>query len=299
MGGLSVSFLAFGDRNLASSRFRAWDVADAWGVPCTVWDETDNAITDVVVLQKVYPRRKSHYAAHLKEWLVNQNRNGRRIVWDLCDPVWWWMHEAQFRDLLNLMALVTVSSRGLQEDLQQEYGHEAILIRDRLPYQDGMRKHTSVEVPTLIWFGYARNRMPCLAAASLTLERLLRNNFPFELCIVDEAPDYHLITDDLAEHTSYVRWQRDSFWDVLTSADIALLPEYPGLWGKMKSENKIITAWWAGLPVSDATDYRRLVSLMTDWQLREAIGRENRERAEKDYPIQTSVEEWQALVSRL
>mgnify|MGYP001559472937 CR=1 FL=1 len=300
---LSVCFVAFGPRHLGSSRLRAWNVAEAWGVPCIVWDDEDLPsllIADVFIVQKVYPQPHRNFATKLHQWVRQARALGKQVIWDLCDPIWYWMPDEEFRDLAALMSAVVVSSGGLQVFLEEDHGIKATVIEDRLPYQNVFKRHESQAVPTLVWFGYSSNRMPCFSAAALPLQRLLSNGIPFKLKIIDNAPEQQLAANSaLASVTSHVRWSEDTFIPELLTSDIALLPPYPGNWGEMKSGNKMMTAAWSGLPVSDGISYTYLRDLVTNPPYRQTEGEWMRQWAETHYDVRQSVTEWMALCTHL
>jgi hypothetical protein len=70
----------------------------------------------------------------------------------------------------------------------------------------------------------------------------------------------------------------------------------------MKSDNKEMTAWWAGLPVVRLQDYIDLeytLGLLDDVDQRAAVGEQNREYAEIHGDVRQSVDEWEQLLVRL
>lgn len=281
---MKILFLAYSNRDWPSSRIRAWDIADNWiEADCYLWSDykhLDLNIYDYIVLQKlplphILPLAKEH-----------------KVFLDLNDPEWW-LRETKtlITEYLPHLQGVIVSSEGLKKDFEETFDHPAIWIDDRQPFAQGFRTHEPVEQPTLVWFGSTGNRAPCLNPIGETFHRLLAEDINFKLLIIDGEPNTQYINEPWCFHMPWTRGIHS--W--LCNADIALLPDYPGPWGPMKSMNKQYTAHWAGLPVSKGIDYFRLKKLILDYQYRVKIGRENRRTAELFHEVETSVAAWQEL----
>jgi hypothetical protein len=75
------------------------------------------------------------------------------------------------------------------------------------------------------------------------------------------------------------------------------LPPYPGAWGRVKSNNKALTAWACGLPVSDAQDYKALFALATIAANRERAADLGYKLLCKDYLVEQSAREWMELLN--
>lgn len=71
--------------------------------------------------------------------------------------------------------------------------------------------------------------------------------------------------------------------EILASHDIAILPKYPGPWGKCKSNNKDLSAFAAGLPVLRGDDYLGLLRFIDDPVARQVAGDGNRQLVEGMY----------------
>lgn len=303
---LKVCFLAQGPIQMASSRLRAWLLAEAFDDPDVVclqhspdvWGKLKDF--DVVVLNKLYPRPGGS-CMDLYDRVSDLKRDGKTVVWDLCDPVWYWMADRDFIGLAQSMDAIVVSSHGLRADLVCGYPKmRAEVIEDRLPFMPLAKTHEETNEPVLVWFGYFENRVPSFMSCALSLERLVQNDVSFKLLIIDDRPGIKLpVNSALGKRMLYKKWDLDTFWGDLMSADVALLPNYPGLWGKLKSRNKHMTAMWAGLPISDGENYRDLLELMTDARLRETQALGCRYMAEDIYNIKESVSEWENLMERI
>lgn len=302
---MRVQVVACGPPQLASARFRAWSLVDAWNDPrvtChayhpAIWPQLD---AEVVVIQKLYPRHDTGRFLELADQVDLLRVRGTHVVWDLCDPVWYWMNDAEFQDLAAGFSAIVVSSGGLQWNLEEAHGIKPVVIEDRMPSQERQKQHAPCEAPTLVWFGYYENRAPSFSTCALTLERLLANRIPFRVKIIDNAPEVRLSAKSaLSERTRHTDWQLETFQQELLEADIALLPSYPGLWGELKSANKHLTAAWAGLPVSDGQDYADLKKLILNVNYRKQEGQVLRQWAETYGHISQSVNEWKLLLERI
>lgn len=296
-----VLFLAISSRQDASSRLRAWNVCDHWPeADCVRWDGQVPALDGygAVVIQKLYPRPKDPAQYDFPAILRQIKAAGVRLIWDICDPIWWWIPDAKIQGMLGPLDAVVTSSPGLRDSLREDYGIEAVVIPDRLPSHDSVKMHWDSPMPGLVWFGYGHNRRPMLDAGRIALNRLNIDNVPMRLILIDGDGGESGQADD---HTYIQRVEWSQAWaDIdLLDGDVAFLPKYPGIAGRMKSTNKEMTAAWAGLPISNGEDYRYLKRCMTDWQFRADEGRKARAWAEAEYEIGQSVEQWKQLLSSL
>lgn len=290
---MRVHFLTTAGRHVASARFRAWWIAEAWGSPevtCGPADHPAMATADIVVISSLIGHTPPTF------------QTAAPVIWDLTDPIWCYMGDTAFLALARRMAHLTVSSDGLRDVLRTEFGLKATVIPDRLPYQATRCGYPEPEAPTLIWFGYGFNRWPAFVGASPLLARLLRNGVRFRLQIVDDQPQLPLYERDrygLAAITEHLLWSEETMHARLCAADVAFLPPFPGWVGRMKSHNRRLTAAWAGLPNVSGDQYDMLAGYLTNPAVRRADGLRNRAWAEMDGDIQTSVTDWQALLARV
>lgn len=218
-----------------------------------------------------------------------------RHWWDICDPVWWFSPKEVAR-LLPYLAGIAFSSKGLRLDFAKNYQLDIPqhTIHDRLDLDHFplKRNHEYTPVIRFIWYGISINRI-ALHGALTNLARLAANGYQIELTIMDDRPDQHLGKFDFPIY--YTRWDLDKENAVLASHDIALLPPYPGPWGKVKSDNKKHTALACGLPVTDGHGYSELVTLVTDSDMRQ--------RQAEAYPLELfdvrkSAQVWEAILCR-
>lgn len=254
---MKVCFLTAGPLTWASSRMRAyWPAAymDAVVLPLVDVDSGREPLpqADVYVFQKLYSQR-----------VRDAIPAGALVVWDVCDPLWWFDPEGS-EDALRNVDAVTVSTLGLASDFadwQQQTGYGRAVpvyyVHDciepsHFPIQ---AVHTDHEPIRFIWFGIYVNRV-ALHAAQANLERLVANGYKIQLTIMDERPDIpHVFSTRVSFPVYFVEWSLEIENEVIAAHDIALLPPYPGPWGSVKSKNKNVTAWACNVPTAAGLDY--------------------------------------------
>lgn len=291
-------FVAAGGIEWGSSRMRAYWVAeemdDAVAMTLKEADERRPAAEIVVFQKTVRPALLQYYA-----------EKGSRIFWDLCDPSWWFEPQVA-RETISLMDGVVCSSAGLASDLvswtRDIDGRPPIsVIEDRLSFRhfdsriDPVPANFNRRAKRMIWYGMSQNRIS-LAHSWALLDRLKANGVDFELTIFDNSPQSRL---DWGQKftTAHIKWDLDSEVQVLTGHDVALLPPYPGAWGKVKSDNKKRTAKAVGLPVFDGMDFDELRTLLTDEEYWMRASSAAYRDARDNYDVRQSARDWETLVS--
>lgn len=288
-------FVAQGPIEWSSSRYRAWWLAKyADWANCKLLSEiakSDFENYEVVVWPKP--------CAHDQRMAVAKFKHaGARVIWDICDPMWW-LAPTDTSAMLALVDDVVVSSDGLARDLDAALGVEAHVINDRMcaDFHPAPKEYKDAIAPVLIWYGWGWNRVASLSAAALGLQSLVARGVRFNLRVLDDGPPGGVGFDGI--DTQYHKWRIGTFHEELISADVALCPGYAGPWGRMKSNNKEVSAWWAGLPVArldTINDVECAVRLLTDVGERAQEGAANRAVAEREYDVQTSVYEWEQII---
>lgn len=290
---MNICFVTAGPIEWASSRMRAFWVAEALrerGHEVEVI-EFGKATLNGLGVRDAYVWQKTVNVEHIKYL-------GGRHYWDVCDPSWWWQPN-ECREIARHMTGVVCSSKALEEDfIEWARQHETrdrrrvhtIPDRLKLSHFHTQRQHSDVSPVRLIWFGVAANRV-ALWGARANLERLVANGYKIELTIFDDRPDVRFNFSD-AFPIYHVLWSLEKEVEVLAAHDVALLPPYPGPWGGVKSNNKMLTAWACGLPVSFG-EYSILAYLMESSQRREGA---KPLRAVREHNVAQSAIEWEALL---
>lgn len=287
-------FIPAGRIHWASSRFRAWwpaeHLPEATVIP---FDEaTGNPPEwadpyDVIILQK------HGLAEHQQVW----REQGKRVIWDACDPMWWFSPDG-VRRILEHVDLVTVSTPALAADFRSWYGRRlpVAVIPDRLKLEHYplQRLHRDATPIRLIWFGMGINRY-ALAGAWANLCRLAANGFPVELTIFDDAHKQPMpgFGPELPVYT--IEWRLETENMIIAAHDIALLPPYPGPWGPLKSNNKQLTATACGLPVTTGHEYAELLRLVRSQEAREREVEAGLPKLTERYDVRQTAQEWRAL----
>lgn len=293
---MKVLFLAFMGRKLASARIRAWNMADAWDeAECSNLVHRDLAYYDFFVFQKT---SISHDTIELAKAI---KLAGKHIIWDICDPIWWWYPASDFLALAKYCSAFVVISKGLQEDLKRDMGIDSVVIPDRLPFRDGWKVHKPVEEPVMGWCGHSSNRIPVMYGMGIVWNRLAIDEVKCKVRLIDENPHAGQIkaTPNYEHMMEYEEFNWETEHEQMMRCDVALVPPYPLPWGRMKGEIKSTVASWAGLPVTDGNNYPALKKLLKDWTVRQYFGQANRAEAEDLYEIHKSVDQYKELLESI
>jgi hypothetical protein len=283
-----ICFIAAGDETWASSRMRAYWPARALGGEVTTWKEVHATQTvpeaDAYVFHNIA-------VPELVDLLLEQ---GKQVWWDVCDPSWW-TQPAASKVIADMVTGIVASSHELANDCTEWSGRKVHTIPDCLipEHFPLMREHSDVSPVRLIWFGISPNRI-ALHAAAMNLMRLKANGYDIELTIFDNQPDLPMAALEGVYPITYLRWALEDENAVLASHDIALLPPYPGPWGKVKSNNKKLTAAMCGLPTSPGECYRGLAGLVASYETRRDVAAIDRREA-MSFTIDRAAREWQKL----
>lgn len=292
---MKTLFIASGPLSWASSRFRIWWPAEHMpdADVTTMDDVRTRGVSDVsgyetIVIQK-------HGMVDLqREW----RRQGKTVIWDACDPMWWFSPDA-VRAIVAEVDAVTVSTPGLVDDFQSwnGYGPRAYLLPDRLnlDHYEYQRAHQAVSPVRFIWYGVSVNRVS-LAGAWANLSRLAANGVPIELTLFDNGGSSLSFGNELPVY--WQEWSLGHENKVIAAHDIALLPPYPGPWGQVKSNNKVLTAAACGLPVTDGYDYDAMHLLATspEWRATCAV---DGYRDLENWNVTRSAVEWERIIQEV
>ena len=252
-------FITSGPITWASARLRAF-----W--PAKYMPETDVIQVEHVAELPEYDNYVFQKRIDL-DMMESLHAHGKRIYWDYCDPLHWWQPDV-CRKVARICEAVVCSNQALADDFNAWYGDDkAVCIPDCLEPEHFPKKRVHAEVTPVrfVWYGLAVNRV-ALFAGLVNLERLAANGYKIELTIMDDRPDQSWRVTDYFP-ISHIQWRLEQENEIIANHDIAFLPPYPGPWGQVKSNNKILTAWACGLPVVSTHEYNDYETLM-DWQCR-------------------------------
>lgn len=288
---MRVGFVPSSTLESSSSRMRCFWVVKYWPDAMILDMSSPSTPTETVVFQK-------GFSARVFEQIQTLKSQSRKIVWDLCDPDWW-LYPREHERMAQHVDAVVCSTRALADDFATEFPYHSpwvIIDRQDPEFHSTVKQHAPTASPTLVWFGWAQNRS-ALHGTFGVLEKAWAHGRRFTLVILDEKPDNRM--DFFSFPVQHRKWTLERFHEDLLSADIALLPPYPGPVGRLKSDNKKATAGWAGLPVVDGFDYLKLCELIDSADERRRAGLEARRMAETQHDVRQSVEEWKRLIETL
>ena len=280
---MKTLFLTAGDISTASSRIRAY-----W--PARYMDDAE--CTPLTQLGEVLPDAENYIfqkAVHidLMNWLL---KKGKRVYWDICEPHHWFSPSLS-REIADAATGVVACSSFLGEDFSEWWGKSVTVIPDRIDLSEytHRREHTESTPVKFIWYGYSQNRFALLGALA-NLERLAANDYSISLTIYDDAAAGGWNITDMFP-IRHLAWSLENENKVIASHDIAVLPPYPGPWGKVKSDNRSQVAEACGLPVTTGFDYRHLEQLVRDPAAR-------RTQYSRHTDVLQSAQEWEALLCK-
>ena len=293
----NIAFLCNGSREWASSRLRGYWYEDIDPVHIHAYEPGSELLLidecDAVVFQKRFKLPDIERAFRYK-------REGKKIILDLTDPMWWWFPKEVFA-MFELADVVTTSCNALSEVVRASGKVERVVtIPDRMlpSFHPTTVQHRERDRIVMVWYGDSGNRIAL--QGYLPFLGFLAHEFPIELQIIDNAPGIKVMEED-SPHLKirHIPWALETFHAHLLDCDIAYLPPYPGPWGMVKSNNRQVTAWWAGLPVVTGDDLGEMAKFASSVEARKEEAEIKRAIAERDWNIHQSVKEWQLLVDAL
>lgn len=240
-------FITAGTIDVASSRYRAfWPAQHIQGsavYPIQHVSQSGLPIskdTKAVVFQKFANADMMKFC----------HDSGIKVIWDVCDPSWWFQPR-ECETLLKYADIVTGSSKALLDDLMGQYqydGSHAFIpdAFDRKHYREAgdYHRHPAAGLLRFVWYGHENNRFTLLPYIP-ELERLANiYDVDVTLTIVDSRPNDNWASNYI--NIEHQRWTLDTEVAVVASHDLAFLPDYPGRWGKLKSDNRAIHAGYCG-----------------------------------------------------
>lgn len=291
----SICFVTAGPVEWGSSRMRAY------------WPARYIADATVVTMAEVKQGKLPDAAVYVFQKLiattlaVELRALGRIVVWDVCDPSWWFDKTGAI-EAVNNVDWIVASSLPLAVDLgawaavNGTETKKTTVIPDRveLSHFDPPTRYVPGEPVKLIWYGIAVNRI-ALFAAVVNLIRWRGDGHDISLTIYDDAPDIHFPDLDAIMPVTYKRWALDTEAETLAAHHIALLPPYPGPWGRVKSNNRTVTGLAAGLQVITGESYYDLPNAINAME----AGHDRREYVAANYNVEQSAREWMDLINDL
>jgi len=223
---MKVNFVALGDVNLASHRFRVlkpYEILNDLNVDVTIKKFPDLK-ADINVFQK-------HMEPEMIiQWLLTKST---KTVFDVCDDHFDRELGSYYKQVCSLADILTCTNKRMEKRLKQLFPNKPVKV-----FHDPVNTTPSpfkapVERPKVIWFGHASNfeeALPWLKeAVSLDLDVTVFSNLNIK------GGDF-----------TFVPFQPGWLEDNLKNYDIVLLPTGNQPWVNMKSENRFVDALNAG-----------------------------------------------------
>lgn len=284
-------FISAGPIEWGSSRMRCWWPSEYMDAEVIVWPYPQQIQFETKYRNYIFQKYGNpDVQAQLLEM-------GAQVWLDQCDPMWWFSDQKWMRAMFENATGAVFSSEALRLDFLDWWGDEynAHTIKDRLEFNHFTHKKTHhwTSPVRFIWYGVSQNRVS-LSGAWANLSRLKINGHNITLTVMDDRPDIK-ITEQNDIPILHTTWRLDREIPLIAGHDIALLPPFPGPWGKVKSNNKDITAWACNLPVTDGMDYEELVRLATSHEYRREIAGMGAASLDQ-YDVKLSAQEWESLL---
>jgi len=297
---MKVLFIPTGPIEWNTPRLRCYWVTEMWDEAET-WDGTGESWSEILSGVEVLVVQQKFWRDELREPVRLARVRGIPIIWDACDPGWWW--EPRAREMAEKADFIVASTDNLAALAREELNKPAICIPDRHKIDAyAVKKHEETDCPTLMWHGW-RASHASLWNCSAELTRLAAMGLRFKVMIVDDTGK--IVPEALTQwnyggrvDVELVKWEYPKFFEEqIVRADVGLVPPYPGVWSKYKSNNKTVAFWCAGIPTTKGDDIDQMIQLITNWELRKELGKRYREIAIRDWAIEKSVEEWRRLIN--
>ena len=284
-----VLFITPGPIEWASSRMRAHWVAEHLSADVIEYDDIKKHADRLSDYKAVVFIKTNN--ARLAQHLRNNNIT---VWWDICDPVHWFS-PIEAKAMTESVDGIVASNHGLADDFSAWSGKETRVIADRLKISHFTpRERISTDRPVrFIWYGAYQNRFS-LMAAFVYLERLTANGIDITLTICDDRPDQLWEYDKFP--IFHIGWDLSQESRIITAHDIAVLPPYPGAWGRVKSQNKFITASACGVVPTECQEWGELHRLATRPDYRRDVAIDGLEWVRDHYDVRQSAQEWKDLL---
>jgi hypothetical protein len=250
---MRIAIFPGGDENRASSRIRAFTLANALRAAGHDARLDDATAAEVLLIQK-------RASARTLEIASNARRNGAFIVYDADDlgtALWWFVAPRTLHRLLPLVDLITTDTQPHADALRQDFGFDDVeVVPDAIDYYPAgsSRPAPAPETPLRIaWFGDANN-FGLFSRYANTLRAIPRS----EVMVVTNPDAIDALGARFAG-ISFLPWSRETFPGILQRAAIALLTHDGTELDRAKSNNRMITSITLGVPVvaSQTPEYER------------------------------------------
>lgn len=221
-----IYFYPFGDKNLASSRLRVYNVAPIMGAKIGVPEKYKK--DDVLIIQK----------ALIPDELVKAQEQGAKVIYDIDDM---YLDRPDFAEMCRRADQVTVGSYYFHK-----WFPDAVVVDDTLDWDGTKKKKGSRKM--VAWHGYG-NPNYLQAFAHVFLEK----GYKIRAIVSKEYMPYYTQYD-------VKEWRLDTIDQNLAEADLTVFYLPDDDFSQAKGMNKLIKSWAIGIPcfVSYTPEYDRV-----------------------------------------
>jgi hypothetical protein len=270
------------DPRVASVRFRCLTPLGHLrreGFPVEVFKRKRLETYDAVIFSKLYEHDDQEMAYALRG-------RGARVLLDLCDnhfynPKNLPIYAAAARDLRIMAELanrIICCSPALAEVIREELSPSLppLVVGDAVEAFDArVRKRPSGNNPfRILWYGLhgspnAPSGMEDVRRINPQLRRVAGATSAELVVVSNNQEVFARLREDLPIAARYRAWSTDAFAEELSRADVVVIPVSSNPYTRCKSNNRLATALWHGVPViaDSIPAYQELsnYAVLDDW----------------------------------
>ncbi len=288
-----------------------------------------------VIFSKSYDEKSYDIAAELKS-------RGIKVIFDICDNHFYNPSKLEkfnfvrrrLVKMLELADLVVTSTEALARTVfdEAQLSSSPVVIGDAIEKEDfliprrrlrkflcnfRLKTQSSSEKATILWYGiHGGENAPYGMLDLLNVQECLSSlnrDYPLRLVIVSNSrAKYKKYIQPFPFETRYYEWGYTPFRNILSKADVNILPITKNPFTLCKSNNRLALALYEGVPsvADEIPSYRELAAfcVLNDWErgLRlylsnDRIGREHVEGArayiDEHFSITQIANQWQVQLS--
>lgn len=294
---MRAAFYPIGDKNRASSRYRAHWIAEA----CPdfyIGDIHDHKFNwqscDILVFQRTTEGKYQKLARKAK-------KAGKLIVLDITDA-YSFRHRwrKQWRGAVEMAKIAHCITTGNEDDahmLRAVFKKRVYVVPGAQKKSNHIRRHKNVQVPTLVWIGRENTMLRTLRSIWPVLVRLSVRGVKFRVLIINDSGNTHGLKLPFNKVVGKT-WKLAEVYPTIAKCDVGVCPQVKEADGRYhKDPNKGVTCWMCGVPcvLFTTKDWEGgLYKLLTDWRFRKKQGEKGVNRARAWLPA-NMVRRWQKV----
>lgn len=240
---------------------------------------------DALIFQKVYCTY---------DYKFHQHFEGIKIL-DVCDTDWTQTPDIYIKETLDAVDAAVAPTESLCKLLRTMTDTPVRHIKDRFDLSEfPARKNHKGKAKRAVWFGYAHNAtllryaVPSLESRGIDLI-VVSDEDPYAYKWANDSQGYQ------AKYT-YIKYNQDTVYSHLQSADICVMPKGFRPEDKYKSENKTVIAQLCGLPVVSSAEE---IDAMLDGDARNKAIEVVYNKLREEYDVMKSISEYKELIQEL